>query len=297
MDAFHARMRQRAQDWPAAMLTTATHDHKRGEDARARLSVLSKHPQLWDAFVCAVPPAANLDQGDCYQLYQTLLGAWPPQPDVTFVNRIAGWCTKFLREAKLRSSWDDPDEAYEKRFCDYAGALILDPLRSDFRHRLTDLLAALAPEIRAAVITQLVLRNTVPGLPDLYQGCEFDDLSLVDPDNRRPVDFGARAAALRDGSVEKQRLLNCLLAARRKDPDLWRKGDYQPLEAENCLAFRRSFAGRSFSVWLRRDMRSWGAEIAVPDGVDIFTGQEYAAGPARQELLFADRPVLVVYCG
>ena len=297
VDAFHARMQHRAEHWPEAMLTTATHDHKRGEDTRARLSVLSKHPQLWDGFVCAIPAVADLDRGDCYQLYQSLLGAWPPQPDVTFVSRIAGWCTKFLREAKLRSSWDNPDQAYEKRFCDYASALISGPLHTDFRHRLTGLLAALAPDIRAAVITQLVLRNTVPGMPDLYQGCEFDDLSLVDPDNRRPVDFDARATALRDESVEKQRLLNRLLAARRQDPDLWRKGDYRPLEAENCLAFRRLFAERSFSVWLRRDMRSWGGEIAVPDGVDILTGQQYAAGPARQDLLFAHCPALVLYCG
>jgi (1->4)-alpha-D-glucan 1-alpha-D-glucosylmutase len=295
VDAFHARIQQRTRDWPNAMLTTATHDHKRGEDARARLSVLSKHPQLWDGVVRAVPSAAGLDPGDCYQLYQTLFGTWPTQPDAAFVSRIAGWCTKFLREGKLRSSWEEPDQAYERRFCDYAGALVLDPLHADFRRRLAGLLAALAPDIRAAVITQLVLRNTVPGIPDLYQGCEFEDLSLVDPDNRRPVDFRARATALQTDKVEKLRLLKRLLAARRQDPDLWRKGDYQPLDAENCLAFRRSFSGRGFSVWLRREMRPWFAQMVVPDGVDILTGQYYSAGSVSSDELFATYPALVLY--
>jgi (1->4)-alpha-D-glucan 1-alpha-D-glucosylmutase len=118
---------------------------------------------------------------------------------------------------------------------------------------------------------------------------------LVDPDNRRPVDFRARATALQTDKVEKLRLLKRLLAARRQDPDLWRKGDYQPLDAENCLAFRRSFSGRGFSVWLRREMRPWFAQMIVPDGVDILTGQYYSAGSVSSDELFATYPALVLY--
>jgi (1->4)-alpha-D-glucan 1-alpha-D-glucosylmutase len=293
---FHQMMQQKARDWPDAMLTTATHDHKRGEDARARLSVLSRHAGLWRDFVTAAAPPADLAPGDTYQLHQTLFGAWPDRVDEDLARRVEGWCVKFLREEKLRSSWSDPDTGYESRFCGYARALILGPEGADYRRRLEDLLSRLESELRAAMIFQLILRNTAPGVPDLYQGREFEDLSLVDPDNRRPVDFAGRQAALRDQSNEKQRLLKQLLTARQRDPELWRHGDYLPLEAKGYLAFVRHYHGRSLSVWLRRDRGEFGADILLASPcVEILTERCFDAGALHQDVLFASCPAAVFY--
>jgi (1->4)-alpha-D-glucan 1-alpha-D-glucosylmutase len=296
VEEFHGRMLQRAAESPRAMLSTATHDHKRGEDARARLSVLSCHPELWQAFVAAAPQARGLDSADHYQLLQTLFAAWPSRPDNVFAERIQGWCEKFLREGKLRSSWSQPDQDYEARFCGHATDLIVGGSHGDFRARLTDLLTHLAPDIKRAVVSQLVLRNTVPGIADLYQGGEFEDLSLVDPDNRRPVDFEIRKKALDDPEIEKLQLLRRLLAARRQDPDLWAKGDYQPIMAPDCLAFQRAFAGRSLSVFLRREQGFAGDDLTIGrEGKDILTGRNFGAGPVQQSAAFAIYPALVLY--
>jgi (1->4)-alpha-D-glucan 1-alpha-D-glucosylmutase len=293
---FHRQMEQRAREQPHAMLTTATHDHKRGEDARARLSALSLEPALWQEFIGSAPVAPGLDHGDIYQLHQTLFGAWPEELDGSFTVRIAGWCTKFLREGKLRSAWNQPDEAYEARFRDHAGALIEDERYAGFRQKLAALLARLKPEIDNAIITQLVLRNTVPGVPDLYQGCEFEDLSLVDPDNRRAVDFERRARALDEGKIEKQRLLNRLLTARRHDPDLWDKGTYRSLQADRCLAFRRDFEDRTLAVFLRRDAHGFGSDIVFHrEGTDLMTGRRFAKGAIEQRILFAHHPAVVIH--
>lgn len=295
VSGFHHLMLERTA-WPDAMLTTATHDHKRGEDARARLSVLSRHPGLWRDFIGAIPPTPKLAPGDTCQLHQTLFGAWPQLVDEDFACRIEGWCVKFLREGKLRSAWADPDTGYEASFRDHARSLILDTSRSDYRHRLMKLLSGLRDEIRAAMISQLVLRNTVPGVPDLYQGCEFEDLSLVDPDNRRTVGFDQRKAALRAESHEKQRLLQRLLIARRHDPELWRRGNYQPLEAEGCLAFARHYQGRTLSVWLPRDLKQDRADIPlVFGGIEILSGQSYQPGTIQQKVLFVSCPAAVIY--
>ena len=293
---FHREMERRARELPLAMLTTATHDHKRGEDARARLSVLSLNPGPWQEFMDGTPSAPDIDPGDAYQLYQTLFGAWPREPDASFATRIEGWCTKFLREGKLRSAWNQPNEAYEALFREYARALIEDKGHAGFRRNLAALLTRLDPEIDNAVITQLVLRNTVPGVPDLYQGCEFEDLSLVDPDNRRAVDFERRAVALHKEKIKKQCLLHSLLVARRDDPGLWEKGTYQPLQAGTCLAFRRDFEGRVLSVFLRRDMHDFGRDIVLHrEGTDLLTSRPFAKGAVEQQLLFAHLPAAVIY--
>src|SRR6185312_9788440 len=113
---FHARMTARLA-FPKAMLTTATHDHKRGEDARARLAVLSHDPEAWEAFVARAPDPGSIERADTYYLYQTLLGTWPEEATDAFAERILGWCGKYLREAKLSSSWTAPNQAYEEAFC------------------------------------------------------------------------------------------------------------------------------------------------------------------------------------
>jgi len=293
---FHRLAGERAWAWPGAMLTTATHDHKRGEDARARLSVLSLQPALWKDFISSAPACPELAPADVYQLHQTLFGAWPVNPNEDFALRIEGWCRKFLREGKLRSSWSAPDETYENRFRAFARSLIMDRACWGYRNRLAILMAELQADIRRAVIVQLVLRNTVPGVPDLYQGCEFEDLSLVDPDNRRPVDFDVRQAALDGEKDEKQLVLKRLLAVRRRDADLWQCGSYEGRDDRNCIAFVRKYRNRSLSVWLQLGRRAE-TPIQVPAGTEILTHRTYREGLVQPDILFGSFPAAVIYAG
>ncbi|WP_380786793.1 malto-oligosyltrehalose synthase [Sphingomonas sp. R86521] len=252
---FHAAMTARAADWPHAMLATATHDHKRGEDVRARLAVLSELPELWRDRVArwqalAAPFARAVDAGDAYMLFQTLFGAWPDEARLSdYADRIVGWQEKALREAKLRSSWEAPDEAYETRCHDLARALLRSPA---FVADMTDFVTFVAAPARANTLVQTALRYTVPGVPDLYQGTELADLSLVDPDNRRPVDYAERKARLADGGDTKLALVARLLKLRRTDPMLFAEGAYEPIgvtgaRAAHVLAFRRTAGDRSLT--------------------------------------------------
>ena len=204
-------------------------------------------------------------RNDEYLLYQTLVGAWPFEIDradhpalAAFTERIAGYMLKATREAKLRSSWAAPDQEYEagmERFV----RRILDP--QEGRVFLADLLAF---QPRIAVVgalnglAQILLKLTAPGVPDTYQGCELWDLSLVDPDNRRPVDFELRRQSLQqradpvallaswqDGRI-KQHVIARTLALRRRQPDLFATGSYEPLEVVGSLSDRVvAFARRS----------------------------------------------------
>ncbi|MEJ8629889.1 hypothetical protein P0F65_08830 [Sphingomonas sp. I4] len=251
--AFHERMKDRTARFPHAVLTTATHDHKRGEDVRARLAVASAMPDAWRQQIEAwwsqtVHLAEGVDPADWYMLIQTLFGAWPEDDERDgFAERIAGWQEKSLREAKLRSSWEDPDTDYEARCNALAKTLIDEAAGSPFRHGLSALLKQIAPAARANSLAQVALRYTAPGVPDCYQGTEFPDLSLVDPDNRRPVDYAAREAALADADCPKQKLIADLLALRRDNPALFLKGTYTPLSVtghgrDRVIAFERRHA-------------------------------------------------------
>ncbi|HUO92873.1 MAG TPA: malto-oligosyltrehalose synthase [Rhizomicrobium sp.] len=257
-DEFHRRVAARAAPFPHAMLTTATHDHKRGEDARARLAVLSEIPGEWnmeaERWLTSAPRA--LDRGDVYQLLQTLVGVWPCEPfddPAPLAQRVETGCRKFLREGKLRSSWAAPDEAYERAFIAFARALLDN---ADFRGSMDRFIVRIAPQAIANSLAQIVLRMTVPGVPDLYQGRERWDFSLVDPDNRSPVDYATRRASQggvlplganpegwRDGR-QKQALISRLLHARRLYPDVFANGSYEPIEITgsrtgSAIAFRR----------------------------------------------------------
>lgn len=248
--AFHDRMKGRAERFPLAMLTTATHDHKRGEDVRARLAVLSAMPEDWRRQVEAwrmqtLDLAEGVDPADWYMLIQTLVGAWPAPDELgDFAERIAAWQEKALREAKLRSSWEAPDTDYEARCNRLAKTLIDGDEGMAFREGMTELLRRIGPAADANSLVQVALRYTVPGVPDCYQGTEFADLSLVDPDNRRPVDYRARAAALTEGDAPKQELIADLLGLRRQHPDLFTHGTYHPLTVtghgrDRVIAFER----------------------------------------------------------
>ena len=284
--AFHRSNAQRAERWPHAMLATSTHDTKRGEDTRARLAVLSEMPEEWARQVQAwsrivrarrgdIEGTAPPDRNDEYLFYQLLLGAWPadltgienPDPEKlrSFAGRLEGAMVKSIREAKLRSVWASPNTAYEETMVGF----VRDALDVS---RPNAFLGAFLPfqehvarlGIRNSVV-QTVLKLTLPGMPDIYQGAELWDLTLVDPDNRRPVDYGTRSELLdqitaslernrrtaisemlgdwRDGRV-KLAVIVTLLAYRRDHPKLFQHGGYEPLiatgsRADQICAFAR----------------------------------------------------------
>lgn len=267
--AFHNANIQRAADFPFGLLTTATHDHKRGEDTRARLAVLSEMPGLWAETLrgwigahtsarttLAAPGGGTLaapSPADEIMLYQALVGACPTdlqandtQAVQAFSERIAGWQEKALREAKLHSSWLLPNTDYESACRAFMDALLTGPSSRTFLPALIALVKSMQPAAQANSLTQTLLRLTSPGVPDLYQGCDFEDLSLVDPDNRRPVDMPARRAALAasNGHYKKQQLIRTALHCRRDHPALFCGGSYAPLEAtgtqaQHVIAFLR----------------------------------------------------------
>lgn len=268
--AFHEDNRHRLRDYPLSMLATATHDHKRGEDMRARLNVLSEIPREWARRVRRWQqmnrrkgrlldgrPAPG--RNDEYLYYQTVLGAWPYDvgpPDFDglqrFSGRIGSYMLKAAREAKLRTSWAAPNEAYEEALSEFV-ARTLDPRQSrPWLEDLRSLVEQIAPAGAVNGLAQVLLKLVCPGVPDTYQGCELWDFSLVDPDNRRPVDFALRLAALaaadatscdellghwRDGRI-KLHLTSRMLDVRRRMPELFAAGDYRPLEARGSHADR-----------------------------------------------------------
>lgn len=277
---FHQHNAERATSFPNSLLTTATHDHKRGEDTRARLAVISERSP-WFAekvhkwMTLASVLRANLDDGiapspaDEMILYQTLLGSWPPGVAIAdkdameaYLRRLLRWQEKALREAKLRSSWSAPNSTYEAACRDFLIRLFSEEAAQTLLTDIAAAAASLAPAGALNSFSQCLLRMTAPGLPDLYQGAEFWDFSLVDPDNRQPVDFAARVASLppqtttltiarelierwQDGHV-KQWLIARTLSLRKSHNELFQQGDYQPLNiageyADSVVAFMRYY--------------------------------------------------------
>ncbi|MDR6959935.1 (1-_4)-alpha-D-glucan 1-alpha-D-glucosylmutase [Pseudomonas brassicacearum] len=268
---FHNACLERLEHCPDNLLTTATHDHKRGEDTRARLAVLSERPDWYTASVeqwRILSPSLHSDPaapstGDELILYQALLGSWPldldlrdPQALADYNERLWQWQRKALREAKLQSSWAAVNDAYEQATQMFLERLLLCDEGLPLRNAIAEAVQAIAVAGALNSLAQTLLRMTVPGVPDLYQGNEFWDFSLVDPDNRRPVDFEARRKAMhadnapealvrdwRDGRV-KQALIARTLAVRAEYPQLFRQGSYQPLQvvgehAQRVMAFMR----------------------------------------------------------
>lgn len=262
--AFHDQCVRRAIDHAGSMLATATHDHKRGEDVRARLAVLSELPDAWQQRVgqwesLIDGSATGVSPGDRYPLYQMLVGAWPAELDAAdegalagFGDRLVGWQRKALREAKLRSSWESPELAYEQHCADLIRRLLDPALSRDFLSDLHEFVAWLAAPALANILAQTTLRYTVPGVPDCYQGCEFADFSMVDPDNRQPVAYAPRVRLLADpqlpsaasASAVKLAWMHALLSLRRDRPKLFAEGLYEPIalsgrRADHAIAFRR----------------------------------------------------------
>jgi (1->4)-alpha-D-glucan 1-alpha-D-glucosylmutase len=300
-EAFHRRMALRMSSVPGAMLTVATHDHKRGADARARLAALSHHAQAWIGFVKVCERPKAIDPADFYFLLQTLVGAWSTQIDEVFVERITQWCEKYLREAKLRSNWASPIIAYEDAFKGLARELCLGKGSAVFRSQLSLLLQTIDAQARANTMIQTVLEYTLPGVPDLYQGAEFEDFSLVDPDNRMPVDYGARQAALSDHGCAKQEAIAALLSVRKGDPELWRVGSYEPLSIpshdDRLFGFRRSHAqSRLLTVISRTVCEPLAESVNLEcEFSDVVTGASYGPGETSLAVILGGRNAAVLY--
>ncbi|MDB5642110.1 MAG: hypothetical protein JWN07_1427 [Hyphomicrobiales bacterium] len=262
-EAFNEAAAARARDWPASMIATATHDTKRGEDSRARLLGMTAAPDVFArAATSYLKAAAGPDRNDAYILFQALVAAWPidgSSPGDDFRDRARMFFEKAMREAKRHSSWTDPDEDYES-----AALMLVDQTISEpaLRKPVEDLASRFAFAGALNGLSRTVLKLTIPGVPDFYQGTELWDFSFVDPDNRRPVDFSLRARQLealatakasdlladwRDGRI-KQWLIARLLAARAADPEFFAFADYVAQPSQAAVSFRRTRGDRMLHV-------------------------------------------------
>jgi (1->4)-alpha-D-glucan 1-alpha-D-glucosylmutase len=297
---FHRRMRQRT-GFPHAMTATATHDTKRGEDARMRILAIAELAEDWAEAVhkWRAMNEPLIDRSDDrapsiaheYMLYQALIGAWPVGgADAEFIARMQVYAVKALREGKQETSWHIPNEAYEAATTAYLARLLERAQSAAFLDSFEEF-AARAILIGALnSLAQLTLKATIPGVPDFYQGSEFWDLSLVDPDNRRPVDFGARQAALSalpqapdwgelaaryaDGAI-KFALTGRLLALRSDLRELLTNGNYEPIEvdgpqARHVIAFARTLRRHALIVVVARHFAPLtGGGRLVPETFDL----------------------------
>src|SRR5215467_11678758 len=325
---FHEWNLDRHRNWPAALLATSTHDTKRSEDVRARMVAISETPELWRRSLQRWSTANHRwkrmvndleapDANEEYLLYQTLLGTWPmqangepePLPSPDYIERIQAYMTKALKEAKINTSWIQPNEEWDAEMHDFIARILDSSPRNKF---LPIFLPAAKEIIRLGAInslTQTLLKLTSPGVPDIYQGNEIWDFSLVDPDNRRPVDYKVRAEMLSclttkspeellqnwaDGRI-KMFLTQRALHFRSEHVDLFRNGDYLPLPASGAfadcvIAFARKLDRRSVIVIVPRLSSRVGfppigdkwkdTSIELPEGFplkrwrQIFTGHE-----------------------
>ena len=320
LEDFHAACLTRQTDWPASMTTLTTHDTKRNEDVRARVAVLSEVPHLWTDAVrrwstMADPyrSAAGPDRNSEYLLWQTLAGAWP-----LTLDRALTYMEKATHEAKQRTAWIDVNENFDTSIETFVtGVLSDEALTSDLEAFVVDTL--LLPG-RVNSLAQRVVQLTAPGVPDVYQGTDLWDLSLVDPDNRRPVDYALRArllAGLADGPVPgieglddegaaKLLVVSRALDLRRRRAEVFGpSGSYQPLTAEGPLAghvVAFSRGGAAVTVAPRLPVRlgnegGWGdttLDLPVGRWVDVLTGASYDGGTLRLAHLLGAFPVALL---
>ena len=316
LTAFHYANKARAERWPHTLLSTSTHDSKRGEDQRARLNVLSELGDDWRAWLerwrrLNQYHKSELDSGlapspsDELLYYQTLIGTWPAagiNQDTErdqFKERVNAYMIKAVREAKQYSSWLDPDPDYEAALGRFIDATLTTPEQSRFIADLLPVVERVAALGYYNGLSQTLMKLTAPGVPDIYQGCELWNLSLVDPDNRRPVDYRRRRALLSelrqhtansDNNGDRAALLGELLATladgraklyvtwqtlalRQRSDSLFRDGDYIPLDvtgtkADHVCAYARQHDNKTAIVvaprlfnGLRDDQASGGVAL------------------------------------
>jgi (1->4)-alpha-D-glucan 1-alpha-D-glucosylmutase len=273
---FHKACVEMSEQWPAAMTALSTHDTKRSEDVRARLVLLSQCAadwsevvRRWSALAAPHRQSAGPDAVTEQLMWQTLVGAWPIDAD-----RLVGYLQKATREAKARTSWLAPDEEFETAVACFARAVLGD---AEITSDIASFVASLAPAWHATSLAQKLVQLTMPGVADTYQGTELLDLSLVDPDNRRPVDYARRrdllsAAPLdQDLDTAKLHMVRTALRLRREHPDWFlMPGTYEPVAAgPRALAFSRM--GQVVTVIPTRAASTcaegWGEEaVALPPG-------------------------------
>ncbi|GAA2087885.1 malto-oligosyltrehalose synthase [Actinomadura alba] len=305
-EEFHDHCERTSRDRPQTMTTLSTHDTKRQEDVRARLAVLTELPAEWAATVGrwrSRAPAGVVEADLDYLMWQTIVGAWPLTAD-----RLREYLTKAMREAKTRTSWVDQDPEYERAVLAHADAVLAD---AELTAELDAFAARIAPYARVNSLGQKLVQLTMPGVPDIYQGCELSGLSLVDPDNRRPVDYGRRRELLADldagtapADLDGEKLLVTSRALRLRGlhPD-WFSGGHEPLAAtgpaaEHVLAYRRggaTIAVTRLPAGLER-RGGWGnTALPLPRGPwrDLLTDRSYGSDPAMSGL-FAALPVAVL---
>jgi len=335
---FHAFATRIARDWPTTMTTLSTHDTKRSEDARARLIPLAEIPHEWAATVAdwrrrAAPYRSGTgfpDPSTEYLFWQTVL-ATHSELGPAEADRIVAYLSKATREAKTMTSWTDPDPEFDRAVESFARSVLADP---DLMAAVAAFGARIAPAVRAVVLGQKLVQLTMPGVPDVYQGSEIVEVSLVDPDNRRPVDYAYRErllAALESSGyamptdlpeherldAEKLLVTRAALHLRREHPAWFTAGSYLPLpsSSEHAVAFGRGGSGDpatdggdpgaaigAVTVATRLPLRlaghgGWGeAVVVLPAGnwLDLLTGRVLAGGAVRLAGLLADHPVALL---
>ncbi len=330
---FHAFAARLARDWPATMTTLSTHDTKRQEDVRARLAVLAESATAWAAEVSSwhryaqrLASRRHPDADTEYLLWQTLVGVWPIRE-----SRLTGYLLKAMREAKTVTSWTDPDTGYESAVLDLARVILADRELSD---RITAFVTWITPDASANSLSAKLVQLTMPGVPDVYQGCELAGFSLVDPDNRRPVDFARRRvmlAALDEAAADSQQpaagslaradgpgsvvaratldagkllVSSRALRLRREHPD-WFAGTYQPLSvtgraSRHAVAFCRGAEVVTVATRLPAGLRRSGGwrdtELRLPGGgwLDVLTGTPHRGGEVSLASLTTRLPVALL---
>jgi (1->4)-alpha-D-glucan 1-alpha-D-glucosylmutase len=329
-DELHAWLLERAERWPHALSASSTHDTKRSEDVRARINVLSEIPDLWEERVrrwaelnAEKRPAEEgepvPDRNDEYLLYQTLVGAWPlggteDQAHQDFVARVQRYMDKATREAKVHTSWINPNEAYDRGLAEFVAAILSREGGSEF---LDDFLAFQPVVARLGMVNalaQTLVKLTAPGVPDVYQGQEIWDFSLVDPDNRRPVDYEVRRTMLaelkgrvteddlrelcrelvegwEDGRI-KLYVTMTALGLRNALPHVYTGGEYLPLaasgdRADHVFAFARRGGGDAVVTIVPRLVATLTRErdFALPDG-ETWKGTSLALPAGRWRSVF-----------
>ncbi|MGH9000408.1 MAG: malto-oligosyltrehalose synthase [Acidimicrobiia bacterium] len=316
VDEFHQANAERATHWPAAMLASSTHDTKRSEDVRARSALLSEIPEAfaeaaayWSAHNKKYRSEGLPDRNIEWLLYQTLVGAWPLPAE-----RAVAYVEKAAKEAKEHTSWVDPNPAYDEALRSFVEAILAD---TDFVKALATFTEPLVEPGRVNSLAQTLLKLTAPGVPDVYQGCELWDLSLVDPDNRRPVDWGLRlgllaecdglspaeAWARADEGLPKLMLTTRALHFRRRRAEVFTAGAYTPLSASGAraghvVAFARADAAVTVVPRLVLGLGDdWGdTSVTLPGGDwrDVLDGERRFSGTARGADLFGPFPVALL---
>lgn len=308
VEAFHDAQRARLASWPHSMTALSTHDTKRSEDVRARLSVLAEMPDRWAEVLTELRGIASTGHGPLDSLlWQAAVGAWP----IT-AERMTQYGLKAAREAAESTAWQHPDEDFEKGV-----VAIAEATEGSARSVIEDFVAEIVDAGRVNSLSAKLLQLTAPGVPDVYQGTELWDHSLVDPDNRRPVDFGARAGLLRrldedaargilppidDSGAAKMLVVSRALRLRRDHAELfdrYRPGSVAGEASAHAVAVDR---GGVLAVATRlplglADRGGWGDTVLLRRDIpatDVLTGRRIAAGPVRLSELLATYPVALL---